>query len=64
MNDYTLGARHGQLGGNCKYPNNANYMRGFRAGTAWLVRQVALDQPFENTTPDGANDAHADCYYA
>ena len=64
MTDYELGAQHGKLGNESKYPNNANYAKGFRIGTALLLRELQKTEPFESMTPSGISDAHCDQYNA
>jgi hypothetical protein len=60
MTDYEKGYQTGKLGAKSNYPNNANYVRGFQAGTVWLMRQVELDRPIDNMMPSGTNDANID----
>jgi len=64
MTDYEKGYQAGKLGAKSNYPNNANYVRGFQAGTVWLMRQVELDTPFESMTPSGTNDTSPDYWNA
>ena len=64
MTDYELGAQHGRLGLESRYPNNVNYIRGFKAGTDYLMRELNATRPFEQNAYPGTNDAHFDQHYA
>lgn len=61
--DRELGYQAGRIGMDPKYPNNVNYMHGFKAGTAFLIRELKTLEPFEDMRPHGPNEMHGD-YYA
>jgi len=61
--DMDLGSQHGRLGFEAKYPNNANYMYGFAAGSAFFSNWLKRNEPFLSETLGGTNEVAADFYH-
>lgn len=53
--NYECGKNEGYAGGVARYPNNLNYMAGFRRGVAMLLKECADEEPDE-FIPRGAPD--------
>ncbi len=62
--DFELGSDHGRQGLECRYPNNANYMAGFKRGQAWYLNELIQTAPDDDMKPEGTNDMHADAFHA
>ena len=56
MTDKQLGYSDGFCGLIERYPNNVNYMAGFKLGHKYLMS----DEPLESMLPGGTNDALSD----
>lgn len=54
---HELGRIDGRHGNEPRYPNNPDYMTGFVAGTAWLIRDVELNRPTEDSH-EGSNETN------
>ena len=62
MTDFELGKRHGYLGAEYQYPNNANYMAGYKSGLEFAEREYR-ETMCDDFLPHGVSDANADQFY-
>ena len=53
-NDIDLGSQHGRLGFEPKYPNNVNYMFGYKSGARYFLNWCERNRPddYQFTTND------------
>lgn len=62
--DYQVGYDDAVCGLEERYPNNANYVRGFHLGLKAFFKEIEDLEPFEEDyLPLGVNDAHVDCNF-